>query len=352
MAFTRRSCAACVLCCGYSCAAVAGDSLGHTSHNSTAPPVRRPVLLDCDPGLDDAFALLWLCASAARFELVGATVIPGNVGPRRLWANLAGLMQWFDCGSIRTGIGGRDAEHEGDGFHGEDGLMGLASDLPEARGEAAFSAAEVISDAIATYGQDLTIVAVGPLTNLAEVERQRPGTLRQAGELLIFGGGIELGNARPYAEFNFWYDAPAARTIFRSTRHAVFFPLNVANPVCLEEKHIELVGASSGGRRAAWLRRILVAGVKQALKYGNPCLNLYDATPVGFLLNPHMFRLARVQLDIDVDAEEGKSFYRSDGMPNSWQAVSLESGFYDMFAQDVASYVQRLAAAEAGSLEL
>ena len=159
----------------------------------------RPVLFDCDPGVDDSLALAWLCARPDAARLVAVTTIPGNVPAHQTLSNAARLLDFFNCGAAQLGAG-FDGAGKSVGFMGDDGLFGLSSQLRQEDLSTARNATEVIVDMVDKYGSELVIISAGPATNLAAAERRKPGVLAKAGEILLMGGGIRTFNAPPAPE--------------------------------------------------------------------------------------------------------------------------------------------------------
>ena len=241
------------------------------------------------------------------------------------------LYPWNPLG-IRLGVGPERESHVSDNFFHADGLMGLAEGLgPEPKlGQEPADAASVIVDAVDRF-EDLTIVAVGPLTNLAAAERRKPGTLRRARDILVMGGGFAKGNVKPWAEFNFWCDADAAHEVFRSAAHAVVFPLDVTERLCFRSEHVDRMGAP--GPRAEWMRAALVKYAAQAEEWKNRCVFIHDPFPVAFLLRPSTFRLERVGLDVEGDAspEAGRSRLVPGGLANAWRPLDVDEALFDTY---------------------
>jgi len=309
-------------------------------------PQRRPVLLDCDPGTDDVFALLWICARFDALELVAVTTIPGNVEGSKVLRNAVGAMRFFDCGANASVGVGKEPHRESDGFMGQDGLNGLAGALPPvALAQEVPDAADVILEAIDRFGSELALVSVGPLTNLAVAERRRPGALARVRDLLIMGGAIAGGNVKAYAEFNFWYDAPSVKAVLASVAHAVLFTLDVTEQLCFRGNYTDLLVSEAPGAQSEMLRSLAAAAAAQSREWGQRCLFLHDVMPVGFLLDPAMFQVARANIDISVGPEkEGHTFLVPLGRPNAWYAVSAAPVLFDVLANDAVRYLRGLRA--------
>eukprot|EP00445_Apocalathium_hangoei_P024085 CAMPEP_0203919092 /NCGR_PEP_ID=MMETSP0359-20131031/59562_1 /ASSEMBLY_ACC=CAM_ASM_000338 /TAXON_ID=268821 /ORGANISM="Scrippsiella Hangoei, Strain SHTV-5" /LENGTH=358 /DNA_ID=CAMNT_0050846307 /DNA_START=17 /DNA_END=1093 /DNA_ORIENTATION=+ len=308
--------------------------------------VRRPVLLDCDPGIDDVFALLWICSRLDALELVVVTAAPGNVEGSQALRNALGAMRLFDCGhNVTLGVGVTEAHRQSDGFMGGDGLQGHSALLPEVSlgDDPILDAGRVIVDAVDRFGPDLAIVAIGPLGNLAAAERLRPGLLSTVRDLLIMGGAVVGGNVKPYAEFNFWYDAPSAKAVLAAATHAVLFPLDVTSELCFGGEYTDRLLWEAPGAASHFLSAIRSSAERQSHEWGVRCLFMHDAHPVGFLLEPELFSVVRRSMDVALGDEEGKSFLVPGGRPNVWQAVKQDEKLFEVLVE---AAVAHLAAAD------
>ena len=196
-----------------------------------AAPVRPRIVLDCDPGLDDAIAIL---TAAHHGELVGITAVNGNVGIEHtthnalVTAQIAGLDVPVHRGAARPLIAPTmDAAR----IHGATGLGDVA--LPElTRAVASNDAVAYLCD-MARAVDDLHLVAVGPLTNVALALRRDPDLRSLLAGLTIMGGGAHAGNVTPVAEFNVWADPEAAAIVFSEAAPITMVGLDVTHKVLL-----------------------------------------------------------------------------------------------------------------------
>src|SRR5450830_1528231 len=176
----------------------------------------KKILLDCDPGLDDALALL-LAHGDPGLELVGVTTVGGNVGIRQTTANALALREYLGFGTVPVAAGAgkplvgevREASH----MHGETGLGSVRlpdSTLPASKQHAV----DLIIETLRATPGAIHLVATGPLTNIALALEKEPAVARWAASFTIMGGSFTRGNATPAAEFNIYADPEAARVVF------------------------------------------------------------------------------------------------------------------------------------------
>jgi purine nucleosidase len=183
------------------------------------PARATPIVIDVDTGIDDAFALLYACASPLA-RLVGVSTVDGNVNLASATRNTSAVLAlarradvpvWPGCAAPLLRVPS-DATR----FHGASGL-GYA-ELPEpAVKPSPTHAIDAILAAASVEPGALTLVATGPLTNIAAALLREPALARQLGRLVLMGGAYrEAGNVTPAAEFNIWHDPEAARIVFRA----------------------------------------------------------------------------------------------------------------------------------------
>ena len=243
------------------------------------------LVLDCDPGIDDALALFLAAAPTPRWTLRAVTTVAGNRPLAHTTRNARALLALAGRSDVPVHAG---AAEQLDGqpartnlIHGEDGLGGVP--LPEGR-PADDEPADVALCRLlnAAAPGTLTLVAVGPLTNLARAERRQPGVLARAGTLAVMGGAVDVpGNVSPAAEFNVWADPLAAAEVLRAHPAIRLFGLDVTSQAAMSSEWIAGLGAL-GGRCAAAARAMLGAyAAKDPL--------LHDACPLVHLLDPSLF---------------------------------------------------------------
>ncbi len=176
------------------------------------------IILDCDPGIDDALAIAFAAGSPA-IELAGITTVAGNVGLAKTTANALAVASFVGAGHVPVTAGAAapllrpalSAPH----VHGESGLGGAVLP-PPARAAEDGHAIDFIVDTIAAAPGEITLVATGPLTNIALAVRREPRLAQWVRDFVIMGGSASRGNVNHAAEFNMWADPEAAAIVFRA----------------------------------------------------------------------------------------------------------------------------------------
>jgi len=256
--------------------------------------MKQRIIIDCDPGVDDALALL-LAAGLPGLELLAVTAVAGNrpvditaANARRV-LDLAGLPAVPVYAGAARPLGYREARCNL--VHGADGLGGVAlgSDGQVAPGHAALRMAQLLDEAPAG---SIDLVAIGPLTNLALCEMLAPGSLARARRLLVMGGAVRVpGNITPAAEFNFYADPVAARMVCEAGAELLLFPLDVTSQAVMHPAWIAaFAGAANACGRAAGAMLAAYA-LQDAL--------LHDACPVAWLARPELFTGEDCHLQVD-----------------------------------------------------
>jgi purine nucleosidase len=174
------------------------------------------IILDCDPGIDDALAIAF-AAAAPEIELAGITTVAGNVGLAKTTANALAVASFVGAGDVPVTAGcaapllrpALDAGH----VHGDSGLGGAVLPL-SARLAGEEHATDFIIDTLAAAPGEITLVATGPLTNIALALRRQPRLAEWVRDFVIMGGSASRGNVTPAAEYNIWADPEAAAIVF------------------------------------------------------------------------------------------------------------------------------------------
>ncbi|GAA0136237.1 pyrimidine-specific ribonucleoside hydrolase RihA [Paenibacillus sp. YSY-4.3] len=259
----------------------------------------KPIIIDCDPGIDDALAIL-LAAASEQLDLKLITTCAGNQTSEKITANALKLLSFIERPDIPVARGATHPLHGelvvAEKAHGDSGFGGVEL------GETTLSvidqpAIDAMRDVILASDQKVTIIAIGPLTNVAKLLQEYPEIAERIEELSIMGGSSTEGNATPVAEFNIYVDPEAARIVFRSGVPITMFGLNVTYqvPMYIEDiNRIRNIGNQTGQAIAAMLdfyfRNDRVEG-------------MHDPCAVAYLIDPSLFETKLCNVEIEVSGE-------------------------------------------------
>jgi inosine-uridine nucleoside N-ribohydrolase len=275
---------------------------------------RRPVLIDTDPGIDDALALL-LALTAPEWRVEALTTVAGNVPVPLGTSNVARILDAVGRARMpRVGVGAArpparalvTATHA----HGPDGLGGTTAlrrpdgspRFPEARLVChPRGAADLIVSRARRWPGALVIVALGPLTNLAAAIRRDREALRRVAGVVVMGGAVSVpGNVTPGAEFNVFVDPESAASVFGAGLPLTLVPLDVTGQVVWSGTAIDRLGRV-GTRLTAFAHSLGRAALGLARAAGEPGVTLHDPLAVGVALDPTLVETASLPLAVETD---------------------------------------------------
>jgi purine nucleosidase len=308
---------------------------------------RTPIIIDTDPGQDDAIAILFALGASDRLDLRAITAVAGNV-PLSLtaknarivlgWANRTDIPVYAGCPRplVREPV---TAEH----VHGETGLAGVPLEEPKlelANGHAVDFLTKVLVNA---WPASITLCLLGPMTNLAAALVQEPEIRHGIKEVVLMGGGYHVkGNVTPTAEFNIYADPEAAAVVFGSGVPIVVLPLDVTHQVLSTKERVSRLddlGNRAGALIAALLRSHGLIDSKQLGTDGAP---LHDPTVVAYLLQPSLFSGRKVNVTVETRGEftVGETVVDWRGVTNRpanalWLNQVDSGGFYELLTETV-----------------
>jgi len=268
------------------------------------PTTPRKVIIDCDPGIDDAAALA-IALFDPRLEVVAVTAAAGSVGSDQATTNVQGVVAFLDPPRLpRLGAAPGDAPpaEAPQGLHGPDGLGGAA--LPRVQLHGGHSSEKVIWECIRAHPREITILALGPLTNVARVFTRDPSIVELVSGLVISGGTTHAaGNASAVADFNFHADPPAARRVIREPLAKTLVPLETTSQLLLGFDLLEQLPREIS-RAGRLLRKMLPHAFRAHRQLlGSEGIWLHDVVSLVALTNPELFERTAVAADVETAGE-------------------------------------------------
>jgi inosine-uridine nucleoside N-ribohydrolase len=261
-----------------------------------------PVLVDCDPGLDDALALL-LVLGSPELELRGVTTVAGNQTLDRTTENALKVLQLAGRGDIPVSAGAhRPLAGElvvADDAHGASGLGRLV--LPVANtGPVEQRAVDFLAEQLRSSEEPVILFALGPLTNVALLLALGPDAAARIDRLVLMGGAIAEGNQTASAEFNIWTDPEAAARVFESGLDVTMVGLDVTNRAVLRPADADrLRSGGPVGRAAAEMLDFYLGFYEEAYEHGGA--PIHDALAIAQVLRPELLTVQDRHVEIELE---------------------------------------------------
>ena len=308
----------------------------------------RKIIIDTDPGQDDAVAILLALASPDEIDVLGVTAVAGNVPlpltqkNARIVCELAGksdtlVFAGCDAPLVRKLV---TAEH----VHGKTGLDGPQMSDPAMPLQDQHAVEYIIETLRAHDAGTITLCPLGPLTNIATAFESAPDIIEKVQEIVLMGGAyFQVGNITPAAEFNIYVDPEAAKIVFDSGVPIVVMPLDVTHKALTTRARVEAfraLGTKVGDMVAAWTD-FFERFDKE--KYGSEGAPLHDPCVIAYLIQPDLFTGRHVNVEIETVSEltlgmTVADWWRvTDRAPNAMFMGDLDSdGFFALLADRLA----------------
>ncbi len=305
----------------------------------------RKIIIDTDPGQDDAVAILLALASPEDVTVLGITAVAGNVSLDLTQKNARIICELAQKTDVPVFAGAKrplerplvTAEH----VHGKTGLDGPQLPDPTMTLQDQHAVDFIIQTLRAELSGTITLCPLGPLTNIAAAFNQAPDIIERVQEVVLMGGAyFEVGNITPTAEFNIYVDPEAAEIVLKSGADITMMPLDVT--------HKALVTKNRNDRFRALETPVGVAVAEMTdfferfdrEKYGSDGAPLHDPTVIAYLINPKLFTGRYVNVDVETKSEltlgmTVADWWRvSNREPNAMFIGDLDAdGFFDLLTE-------------------
>ena len=298
----------------------------------------KPVILDVDPGHDDAVALMIACGSP-DLDLLAVTTVAGNVPLEKTTRNALRVLSLVGRTEVPVAAGASEPLHRplrtAEDIHGESGLDGPqipeAGFAPDER-----DAVSLIADTLRLSPEPVTLVPVGPLTNVAAFVRSHPDLRDKVARISLMGGSIGLGNTTPAAEFNIFVDPEAAREVFESGLPITMSGLDVTHQAGAGPAQRERLRSTGGiGGVVAGFLDFFAATYEGVFGFDAP--PLHDPVALAAVVDPRVLRTRPMRVDVECDSDltRGETvcdFYGVTGRPpNADVGVELDrEAFFEL----------------------
>ena len=265
----------------------------------------RKVILDVDPGLDDAVALS-IALFDPRLEVVAVTAVGGNVPPHLATRNVQAIIEQLDPPRWPRIGAASPPDHglpvDGRFLHGIDGLGGCNFEVAELR--TPHPSEKLICDEVRAAPESVSVVALGPLTNIARAFQRDPELPYLVNQVVIAGGAVSgPGNITPAAEFNIYCDPESARAVFRSPSTKTLISLDVTNRITLSfDLFNQLPNETT--RVGAFLRKILPPAFRAyRQEFGLEGIHVHDTVALTAFTDPELFAMQEMAGDVETMGE-------------------------------------------------
>lgn len=304
-----------------------------------------PIIIDCDPGHDDAMAILWALASP-QLELRAVTTVAGNQTIEKVTNNAIKVLTKAGRLDIPVAMGAkapliRKLVVGGEVVHGSSGLEGPA--LPECGfAPSKLMALELLIQTLEEAKEKITLIPIGPLTNIATLLIVRPDLKEKIERLSIMGGGAYMGNWTPAAEYNIWADPEAAKVVFNAGLPIIMAGLDVTHKAYITREENEELRAQ-GNELSVFAAELIDYFSRYHYEVeGFPGCTMHDPTAVAALLYPEIFTSITCNVDVETTGEltTGMTVVDTIGYKEKIFGEKVEKNTTVLFGVDRPKYVK------------
>jgi inosine-uridine nucleoside N-ribohydrolase len=263
-----------------------------------------PVILDMDPGHDDAVALMLACG-APELEVRAVTTVAGNVALNKTTRNALRILSLIGHEGVPVGAGAEAPLarplHTAENIHGESGLDGPEWDEPsfdtDGRG-----AAQLMADIVEASAEPVMLIPTGPLTNVATFLEEHSHLKGNVDQIVLMGGSMGLGNTTPAAEFNVYVDPEAARAVFESGLPVTMVGLDVTHKAALGPEEVRrLRTLGQVGEIVAELVTFFAGTYEKVFGFAAP--PVHDAVAVAAAVEPGILKIRPMRVEVECQSE-------------------------------------------------
>ncbi|MFP6681495.1 MAG: nucleoside hydrolase [Gammaproteobacteria bacterium] len=311
---------------------------------------KLPIIIDCDPGQDDAITLLLAMSSPESLDILGITCVAGNV-PLDLTTRNARLMcDIADRNDVRVFAGCvKPLQRElvtAENVHGKTGIDGIEIVDPQTPLEVTHAVDFIIETLEAAKNASITLVLMGPLTNIATAIDKNPSVISKVAEVVMMGGAMrESGNISPCAEFNIYVDPHAADIVFQSGLPITVMGLDVTHQVLATPERRDRLRAIGNDVSRAAAAMLDFYNRFDSAKYGTSGAPLHDPCTVAYLLQPELFDTKCCNLTVETNSEltmghTAVDFWHVTDRPKNinWVHAVNADGFYDLLFESLGRF--------------
>lgn len=306
--------------------------------------MKKKIIIDCDPGHDDTMAIIYALANQEFFDILGVCTVSGNQSIEKVNHNVKRLYSYlgmstpFAFGATRSLL--REVQVGAD-VHGETGLDGWNFGEIKVQ-EEKMHAVEFMAKCLRESSQKVTLVPIGPLTNIALLIRMYPELINKIEQISLMGGSIYSGNVTARAEFNFFVDPEAAYIVYHSGIPILMSGLDVTEKAGINDQEIEEL-RKSDGPVSKMVGELLTFYTRYHRKRGYEIYPIHDLCAVMALQHPEIFKGEDLMVDISLsdDLHRGTSSadireWNTNKVPNAHVLFEVERGpFIEYFIKSI-----------------
>jgi inosine-uridine nucleoside N-ribohydrolase len=272
--------------------------------NAFAQAAPRRVIIDTDPGTDDAMAII-LALNSPEFKVEALTVVPGNVDSQQGLENALKIVSLAGRCDVTVARGAQHPLNQklitAQFWHGKNGLANVELPPSKCKADPRFGP-DLIIEMIHKYPHEITLIPVGPLTNIALAVSKDPSIVGLVKDIVIMGGSITGGNVNAAAEANIYNDPEAAQIVFNAGWMVTMVGSDVGERTLITRKYLAEL-QSSHGPQNDFIAKIAEFYLTRSEKSGYSGAAMYDPLAVGIALDPTLGTLKEMHVDVETKGE-------------------------------------------------